>query len=260
MKPQFLLSILVLFSLTSCAQNQFYNERTYMEASTLWVQNAAEYKALCLQAYNAASSQLKNSTRKSSDQKQAVILDLDETVLDNSPYQARGIIEGRGYDESSWADWVKLAEAQAIPGAVDFLNLAHSKGIEVFYITNRRSKHLDATYQNLVELGIPVKRENLLMRTTTSNKTQRRQQVLDKHQVLLYVGDVMADFGERFEDLSLNERHVLTERFSREFGRKFIVLPNPMYGDWERAFYEDGKSSTALKRARQRRNYLYPYE
>lgn len=260
MRFQLLISIIVLFSLSSCAQNQFYNERTYMEASTLWVQNAAEYKALCFQAYNAATSQLNKSIQKSSDRPRAVILDLDETVLDNSPYQARGIIEGEGFNEESWDEWIRLAKAQAIPGALDFLNLAHSKGIEIFYVTNRRSKHLDATYQNLVELGIPVKRENLLMRTTTSNKTQRRQLVLDKYQMLLYVGDVLADFGERFEDLSLNERHVLTERLAREFGRKFIVLPNPMYGDWERVFYKDGKSSTALKRARQRRNFLYPYE
>jgi 5'-nucleotidase (lipoprotein e(P4) family) len=231
-----------------------------MEASTLWVQNAAEYKALTLQAYNVATLQLKQSLKKSGAKNKAIILDLDETVLDNSPYQASGILEGRGYTESSWDEWVKLAKAQAVPGALDFLNYAHARGVEIFYITNRRSKHLDPTYQNLVELGIPVERENMMMRTTTSNKTQRRQFVLDKYQVLLYIGDVMADLGERFEDLSLNEMHVLTEGISQEFGKKYIILPNPMYGDWERAFYEDGNSSTAIKRARQRRNYLYPYE
>lgn len=259
MKERLLTFLFLSFILSSCAQNQFYHQRTYMEASTLWVQNAAEYKALCYQAYNAATDRLKNSLKKSGPLKKAVILDLDETVLDNSPYQAKGVIEGEGYSESSWAEWVELAQAQAIPGSVGFLNFAHSQGVEIFYVTNRKSRHLDSTYQNLVELGVPVKRENMLMRTTSSNKTQRREKVLDDYQVELFIGDVMADFGERFEDLGLNERHVLTERLSREFGRKFIVLPNPMYGDWERSFYDGTKSSTTIERARQRQNYLYPY-
>lgn len=260
MKSCHLFFIFSLLVFSSCAQNPFHNSRTYMEASTLWVQNAAEYKALCHQAYNAATDRLKEMLKKRKGRNNAIILDLDETVLNNSPYQAKGVLEGTHYSESSWKEWVKRADAEAIAGSVDFLNFAHVQGVEIFYVTNRSAKYLDSTYQNLVELGIPAKRENLLMRTTTSNKSQRRELVLDQYHVLLFVGDVMADFGERFEDLGLNEMHILTERSGRDFGRRFIVLPNPMYGDWERAFYDESENSTAIKKARQRRNYLYPYE
>jgi 5'-nucleotidase (lipoprotein e(P4) family) len=256
-KISLFISSLLLF--TSCANNsKNYHQQTYMEAATAWVQNAAEVRALSYQAFNLAKLQLDKDLRKRSRKKRAIVVDVDETIVDNSPYQAKNVLENRSYEKKSWNEWIDMADAKALPGAVEFLKYADRKGAEVFYITNRKIRGLDATYKNLVKLGLPVKRKNLFLKTTTSSKQARRNVVLKKHRIVLLMGDTLADFHEAFEELNIKDRFQAVERFKNDFGKKFIVLPNPMYGDWEWAMYNYDYSLKHEEKRALRLKRLYP--
>lgn len=252
-------TLALISTLVSCAGTS-NRQQEYMEAATLWQQTAAEYRALSYQAYNIARTQLPLQMKKARKKKPAIVLDLDETVLDNSPYQGMTILEDQAFTPKTWDEWVDLGSAQALPGAVEFLKYAQSLGVEIFYISNRVSPQLDITYQNMVELGIPVKRENMYLRTTTSGKKDRRERVRDQgFEIVMLMGDVLADFHEVFESYNLNERRVLTEKFSQEFGRSYIVFPNTMYGDWESAVYGGSRDLSPAQKSSLRRKALYRY-
>ena len=170
--------------------------------------------------------------------KRAVVVDVDETVLDNSPYQAQNILTGRGYPQG-WKTWVKKAQARPIPGALDFLRYADRKGVAIFYITNRKNWGRAATLKNLKTLGFPVNPQHVMLRTTTKSKVSRRQKALKNYRIVLLLGDTLGDFAEIFEGpIPLNQRQQRVDEQRQQFGKKFIVLPNPMYGAWETALYD----------------------
>jgi len=255
-----LLITFFILSLTSCGSMGRQNKAEYTEAATLWVQNAAEFRALSYQAFNSARLYLDRAllTHKGR-KKPAVVVDIDETVLDNSPYQAMNILKNRNFERKYWDEWIKLAEAKAIPGSIDFLNYAHKKGVEVIYISNRKIKGLDATYKNLLNLGFPVKRQNIFLRTTTGNKEERRQNILRKYEIVILAGDTLADFSEVFHNKGTNDRNILVDKMRNDFGKKFIVLPNPMYGDWEAAMYNYNFSESDERKRKLRQGHLYPH-
>jgi len=201
--------------------------------STLFQQKAAEMRAISYQAYNLATLRLDNELKMAGLSKTlAVVVDIDETVLDNSPFEAKSILENSNYPKF-WSEWCDLAQAKAIHGAVEFLSYAESKGVEVFYITNRKEKFLMATIKNLKKEGFPfADKEHLLMRTTTSSKTERRQSVEKTHKIVLLVGDNLGDFLEIFDKKNINRRFEITDSLKNEFGKRFIILPNSMYGTW----------------------------
>lgn len=235
--------LIIFFALYGCGHNKVShtsnNSQEYLMATTLWMQNAAEVRALTYQAYNIARLRLDNDLKyDKSTKKRAIVVDADETIIDNSPYQARNILKNESYNSKSWNKWIEEAKADAVPGAVDFLSYASSKGVSVFYITNRHIGGFEGTYRNLKKLGFPVKKANLLLKTTQSSKKSRRDQVLKDHRIVLLMGDTLSDFSEVFDEKSTEERNKLTDSFRQEFGRTFIVLPNPMYGDWEQALYD----------------------
>ena len=255
-----LVVLTILSVLASCGHTGSKNEAEYTEGATLWVQNAAEFRALSYQAFNSARLYLDRALlTKRTRKKPAVVVDIDEAVLDNSPYQAMNILENRSFDRKYWDEWVKMAQAKAIPGAIDFLNYAHKKGVEVIYISNRKIKGLEATYKNLLNLGFPVKRQNIFLRTTTSNKEERRQNVLRNFDIVLLAGDTLGDFSEVFNEKGTNDRNILVDKMRNDFGKKFIILPNPMYGDWEGAMYNYEFSGSVEKKAKARKRHLYPY-
>ncbi|MDE2088234.1 MAG: acid phosphatase, partial [Xanthomonadaceae bacterium] len=121
-----------------------------------WAQTAIEHDLVYLQAYRDAQSRLLGAlhdphwdalTREdrvvpAAGLPPAVVLDIDETVLDNSPYQARLVKSGGAYDETSWAAWCKEERARALPGALAFTRFAAAHGIAVIYLSNR-AKDLD---------------------------------------------------------------------------------------------------------------------
>lgn len=245
-------ALLAVFSLVGplTAQKSTQPVNDHLLMATLWFQRADEYRALCYQAFNLARLRLDQelTAKPSGNKKPAVVVDIDETVLDNSPFEARCIIHGTNYPVG-WSEWVGEASADAIPGAAEFLNYAASRGFEVFYISNRKEKEKAATLQNLMSQRFPmVDTNHLMLRTTVTNKEVRRHKVLMTHDIVMLVGDNLNDFASLFEATSADRRRHLTDSLRQEFGRRFIVLPNPMYGDWESALGIGPQPNDSLRR------------
>ncbi|HEY3139262.1 MAG TPA: 5'-nucleotidase, lipoprotein e(P4) family [Blastocatellia bacterium] len=223
---------------TSLAPEQADNE--YQVGAVLWQQVSAESRALQYQAYKLARLTLDRDLRlhRKSNLKRAVVVDVDETVLDNSRYQAELIVNRQSFTSASWIEWCNRAKASAIPGAVDFLKYAATRGVRVFYVTNRRETEKAGTITNLKQLGFPdVSDETVVVRTDVSSKEPRRQSIRRRYRIVLLFGDNLSDFSNAFEDKPPKERTAVVEAAREKFGTEFIVLPNPMYGDWESAIY-----------------------
>lgn len=205
--------------------------------SSVFQQRAAEYRALCLQGYNIARLRIDNYSAVSAKPK-AIITDIDETILDNSPYAVHQAYKGTEYDAPSWYEWTDKSAADTMPGAASFLAYAASKQMEIFYITNRGERERAATLQNLKKFSLPYADEaHLLTRQTTSSKEARRQQVMQRYEVVLLMGDNLADFSSLFDKKTEAERKSNTDNSAGEFGKKFIIFPNVNYGDWEGSMY-----------------------
>lgn len=214
-------------------QNIALNGKVY---SALWQQNSAEFRALCYQAYNIAQMRIDEKAKFTAKKPFAIITDIDETFLDNSPYAVTEAEKGNIYDSKSWMNWTAKAEAKAYPGSLNLFNYAASKNITIFYISNRTTKDKIGTLQNLKNLGFPfADEEHLLLKSTISDKEPRREEVLRNYDVILYLGDNLADFSKIFNSKPQDERNTLVDENSAQFGKKFIMLPNSGYGDWEAA-------------------------
>jgi len=230
----------------------------YQMGGVLYMQKAAEYRALCYQAFNIARLQLEADLDKKNVKRlpkaerkipRAIIVDIDETVLDNSPAQARGISTNTPYNSKDWYAWSNMGKAKAVPGAVDFLNYAVSKGVKIFYISNRDDKNeKQTTIENLKKVGFnDVTPDDVMLRTSESGKEARRAVVTAKYRVVLLVGDNLDDFTSAFEKKSIADRFGEADKARDMWGRKFIVLPNAMYGTWENAIYEYQRLTEAQK-------------
>jgi acid phosphatase len=222
--------------------------------ATLWMQQSAEYRGSAEQAYRAAQQMLEEALADPSwtaalEQEgdpsslpPAVILDVDETVLDNSPFQGRLIREGRTFNPAMWNAWVSEATAPPVPGALAFTRSAAERGITVFYVTNRDSHLEAATKLNLERAGFPIADQTDVLLTRGeregwgSDKTSRRAHVASHYRIILLAGDDLNDFLS-VSRASIEERDQLESAYSGYWGHKWIVLPNPSYGSWERALY-----------------------
>ncbi|MGA1424596.1 MAG: 5'-nucleotidase, lipoprotein e(P4) family [Steroidobacteraceae bacterium] len=229
-------------------------------SATLWIQRAEEYRIATESVFRLATERLpalasepgSAAVEQAGDPSAwgklntAIIVDLDETILDNSYYQARQIRAGAEYDEATWQAWMQEAAATAVPGAVAFLQAASRAGHRIFYITNRGcapSSVTDdpcpaktATRQNLQRLGLPDAdySDALMLRGSepewrTSDKTSRRAWVAARYRVIALFGDDLNDFIPRADYAKRREE------LSYFFGRRWFLLPNPIYGSWERA-------------------------
>jgi 5'-nucleotidase (lipoprotein e(P4) family) len=215
------------------------NKNEKLLYATLYQQTAAEKAALCFQAFNWAKRIVLDDTRRMGLSKAgAVVVDIDETILDNSPYEAESILANISYPER-WDEWIGLADAKPLPGSVAFLNFAKENGYEVFYITNRKEKQRISTLENLEKFNFPnVDDQHLLMRTDGKSKDGRRKTVTEKYRIVLLMGDNMADFATVFDQKPLEERMKLVNDMKDRFGFEFIVLPNTMYGEWLNALHD----------------------
>ncbi len=234
-------------SIASSDSTEKINPRMYQVGAYLWQQTSGEYRALTYQAYNLAKALIERDLENKHNKKRAVIFDIDETILDNSFGGAREIKAGLKWKESNFADWVKLRQAVAIPGALDFIKFLIENKIEVFYVSNRKVAMFEDTLANLEAQGFPVKKSNLLLMGETSSKEPRRQEVRKSHEVVLLLGDNLTDFPGGFEKMQMTERSALVDNMRAEFGSRLIVLPNPLYGDWERALPMDKPRIELLK-------------
>lgn len=245
------------------AQGQF-QIREYSVQSVMWQQNAAEYRALCYQAFNLAKLRLDYflDNLEDTEKKPAIVSDIDETLLDNSPYNAKMIERDAEYNQEEWKEWTDLAEAKAIPGAVEFFNYAKSRGVEIFYVTNRHISEKETTSKNMEIAGFPnASSENLFLRDKSGSKSSRFKRVQENYNVLLYFGDNLSDFkSDEFRIDSSEKRNNLVDELRNDFGNRYIVLPNPMYGDWEsRGIYEGNHEWTEAEKDSLRRAKLRTY-
>lgn len=238
--------------------------------STLWMQHAAEYEALALQGYNAAAQMLPMALEDDSwtaaleqgedfsDLPPAIILDLDETAIDNSFYEARVILDNTSFQPDTWNEWVREKQADAIEGAVNFTNRAADMGIALFYITNRDFEVESETIENLIVLGFPVEEGHIMSNggqpNWTSEKVERRKEVASGHRVVMIFGDDLNDFAPA-RNISMEERRQLVHEHAEKWSIKWFVFPNPNYGSWERALYT-GEESTEVDRQDRRLQLL----
>ena len=262
--------------------------------SVLWVQTSEEYRGLALSAYSQARRMLDDSLADNTwtalpDQEPrdesalsalarrppAVILDVDETVLDNAPFQAWLIKENKSFHSHSWNRWVVEMKAKGVPGAVAFVDYALQQGVAVFYVTNRRFRGdvdtngngtIEAgekdwelqsyTIENLRQLGFLPQDgisddESVLMRGEQPawgrDKTTRRDHIAGRYRVVLVIGDSLGDFvgygadtdrKEFYRALAPDERRTELSRHDHRWGRTWIVLPNPIYGLWQAAPFD----------------------
>jgi acid phosphatase len=221
--------------------------------SVIWFRTSVEYRAVTTQSYRLATLMLDRAladrtwtaaleqTGEFSSKPPAVVLDVDETVLDNSESEERNIREGATYNETRWAEWCNERRAAPIPGAVEFTRAAAAKGVAVFYVTNRDRALEPATRDNLAKFGFPLdpNRDTVLTRAerpewAASDKASRRAMVAQDFRILLLIGDDFGDFvaGARG---TLAARKVLDDANSAMWGVKWIALPNPLYGSWKTA-------------------------
>jgi 5'-nucleotidase (lipoprotein e(P4) family) len=202
-----------------------------------WYRASAERRAIYLQAYRAASATVERRAAALAPGSWAVILDADETVLDNSPYEQELAERHASYDEASWRAWVLRQSAAALPGAVAFTARVRALGGRVVIVTNRDDAYCDATRANLQRAGIAA--DEVLCRTDpkSGSKAPRFEAVatgtapstLGPLTVVMWVGDNIQDFPR----LTQSIRTASDSAFA-DFGETYIVLPNPMYGSWEK--------------------------
>lgn len=224
--------------------------------ATLWVQNSAEYKALAMQSYESArralqlplqdsfwTASLTQEETEFNSLPPAIILDVDETVLDNSPFQARLILQGETYSNEAWNEWCREANAESVPGAAEFTSYAAEQGVTIFFITNRDHEVEVATRQNLRAEGFPVPDsiDNILTKGEkpgwTSAKVERRKFIEDSYRVIMLFGDDLNDFLSA-KNITQDQRAQLVERHANYLGRRWFILPNPVYGSWEQGLID----------------------
>jgi 5'-nucleotidase (lipoprotein e(P4) family) len=238
-------------------------DREYSIQSVLWQQQSAEYKALCYQAFNIAKYRLDDYLSRAipGDKPFAIITDIDETVLDNSPYQGYLIEKDKDYTRETWTEWGVMNKAEPVPGALEFFKYAKTKGVEIFYLSNRYTTQQQETMANLQKLGFPnVDEQHMLLRAKSGGKEPRRQLVYEISDVILLMGDNLSDFSELFDGKSTAERNTAAKSIQEQFGNRFIVLPNPMYGDWEtKGIYEGKYDWTPAQKDSIRRKKLKGY-
>ena len=227
-------------------------DNSYQIGATLFMQKSAEYRALCYQAFYWARRTLEDDekTAKKLPKPQrkmprAVVVDIDETVLDNSPAQAYGIKNQAPFNLKDWYAWGELRKAKAIPGAVEFAAYAKSKNVRIFYVSNRDEVQKAATIDNLKAVGFPdISEENVMLRQKESSKESRRAAIREKYRVVVLMGDNLNDLSTAYEQRTVAERFAEVDKAKALYGNVFIVLPNAMYGEWESAIYRDDKTKT----------------
>lgn len=217
-------------------QKQQYQAETET-MGLLWMRTSAEYKALAYQGYNVAMNAVKIAVTDPSHQKKplAIVLDADETVVDNTKLMGESIANGNGrFDAPWWRQAVHQGKSQAMPGAVEFLNEVHKQGVEIFYVSNRYAPvNLDVTIQNFKELGFPsVDKDHVLLFEKDSDKQPRFDMIAKKYYVVVYMGDNAGDFPIGTKGKTLAERNGIIDAHKEDFGTTFVVFPNPAYGSW----------------------------
>lgn len=234
-------ALLALFVvvLTGCASTQPAVQTTppHLDKGLLWSVDSAEYRASTIQAFSLAQKRVEELVGGREPGTWAVAVDADETVLDNSPYNLRQAEGGHTFTWESWNAWCREVSAQLVPGALTFLTRVRELGGKIAVVTNRREEVRDVTRANLEKRGVPFDLLLLRQQEGTGEKEPRWDSIeagtaspdLPPLEIILWVGDNVGDFPDLDQEL----RHEGEEAFAL-FGDRYFVIPNPMYGSWER--------------------------
>jgi len=229
----------------------------------LWMRTSAEYRALCYQSYNMALAAVDRALADPGRRGKplAIVLDCDETVTDNTPAMARSVANGNGrFTSLWWRDAIHDEVSEAMPGAVDFLQKVHRRGVAIFYVTNRYGAvNYNATVRNLKRLNFPsVDREHLLMMEDlkVSDKQPRFDTVTRKYDVVVYLGDNAGDLPLGTKGKDLKTRNAIIDKAKDDFGTLYVVLPNPAYGAWVSALSREYLTMTPKERDKFYRTWL----
>ncbi len=286
-------AVLFLLALAACAVEP--SPQHDQALAVVWMQRAAEYRAACEQAYRVAADALPRTIADATwtacleqqadaalaQKPLAVVVDVDETVLDNTAFAARRIRDGKGFDPVAWAGWVAERRATAIPGALEYARMAHKLSVRVVYLTNRKADSGDVnspsseesdTRANLRALGFPIDEHDGFdvvltkgERGAGSDKASRRALVADRFRVVQLVGDNLGDFASDTDPKkdADPERHAANCRATEEhraaivaeraswWGTRWILIPNPSYGGFEAVVIgQDGSLHGGLRTAR----------
>lgn len=246
--------------------------------AVVWMQTSVEYKLLAGQTWRSGLVQLDRAIKSPTwdaltpDEREkpakglpmAVIVDVDETVLDNSAYQARLIRDGLSYNDATWGEWVMEEKATAIPGALEFARAASARGVTVFYVTNRAVHLQAATLDNLRKVGFPIKEDKQFLglghfvencEQQSSEKNCRRISVGRDYRVLMQFGDQLGDMITIVNN-SRDGREQAVKPYLGWVGERWFVLPNPSYGSWEPALFDNDWSKSEEERRTSKREAL----
>ncbi|WP_330210252.1 5'-nucleotidase, lipoprotein e(P4) family [Pseudomonas sp. AM4(2022)] len=278
MRNLFLASACLLTAaLAGCQQTPLANDQL---DAVLWTQTSIEHELIYRQLFANATRQLDIAladpnwdalplpARKLTGLPPAVIVDIDETLLDNVPLNARDIINNQVYSYDRWNTWVEQAKAQALPGSVAFLQAARQKGVKVYYLTNREHSQVAATAKNLRLRGFPIESDAQILAASTPTghcesagygKQCRRQWVASHARVLLMAGDSLGDFVQA-EHNTLDAQRKAVEPYVNWLGQRWFLLPNPSYGNWYSAPYGDDESLPFAQKRRLKQSALLMQE
>lgn len=233
--------------------------------AVLWIQSSTEYAATTRGIYSAAAEQLERIAAANPDSiaRMAIVMDVDETVLDNSPYQGQMVLDDTSYESESWDRWIALQDASAVPGAVDFIRRSQALGAQVMFVTNRACRarpdtaghcpqKLD-TLVNLQNLGVDTQAGELFLRNDlspvrcryllseseqadgrwSSDKSSRRECIAADYDIVMLFGDQLGDFIEEPAGTMSRSGREIASNYEKNWGRTWFMLPNPTYGDWQ---------------------------
>lgn len=239
--------------------SQVPNAQEHALDANLYMQTSAEYRAVCLQTYNWAGERLAQrlATRPVGAKRPAVVMDMDETVIDNAAFQSYLDKANLSYSDAEWERYERdfASEVRLIPGAKSFVDRARSMGVAVVFLSNRMAKYKQGAIKSLELNGIQVPEpdDTVLLKESTSDKTARRAKAAEKFDVVMLVGDNLRDFSEEFvaprldykeavnRAQGMNERWSKVEANAHRFGAEWIILPNTVYGEWQRVLGPDGR-------------------
>lgn len=264
-KPKRLLLMLASLGAAGCATGPSQGPaQTHdnLDAVT-WLQSSTEYAAVTSSLYASAAAALKEIASAGDPATMAVVLDIDETVLDNSPYQAQLIADNTVYDSATWDDWIEQGSATAVPGVVDFIRTSQALGVHVAFVTNRSCRpradttdvcpQKEETLENLEDVDIDTRETTLYIRRErppeacmadlseeeraagvwSSDKTSRRSCVERERRIVMLFGDQLGDFTAEPDDLDETSARELAGSYAGNWGKTWFMLPNPTYGGWK---------------------------
>jgi acid phosphatase len=246
--------------------------------AVLWDQTSVEAKANAQGAYALAHYRLDEALADKSwtaapaeqtgafqDLPPAIILDVDDTVLNTSPYQAWNVINSTSFTPDSWNKYVNAERDVAIPGAVEFTQYAASKGVKVFYVTNRTADEEKPTVEEMKRFGFPMG-DNV--DTFLSAKEQpdwgsakgtRRAFIAKNYRILLMFGDNLGDFTDDYKG-TVEERDKVFEADAAHFGHDWIAIANPTYGSFESAPYHSDYKLSPEQQRQMKHDALKPWD